>query len=320
MTGAAGFIGSHLVEALSTAGWQVRAFVHYGAEGRLGALADFAVQAGDGLEIRRGDLLDGECVAEAATGIDTIFHLGARISIPYSYEAPRDTFQVNAFGTLNVLEAGRRTGIRRLVHVSTSEVYGSAVAIPMDEGHRLRAQSPYAASKIAADKLVESFACAFGFPAVTVRPFNTFGPRQSPRAVIPAIIQQALAGGPVRLGALHPERDFTFVGDTVEAIRLAADADAALGREINLGTGRAISIAALAEAIIALVGSGGPVTGDDSRVRPAASEVDRLCSDNRLARELLGWQPATTLEEGLARTVAWWRSGAAGFGWDGYAR
>lgn len=319
VTGAGGFIGSRLCARLIEGGWRVRGFVRYGAAGDVGGLHDLAAAAGAALEIHRGDLLDVECVAKAVEGADTAFHLGARISIPYSYAAPRDTFQVNALGTLNLLEAVRQAGTRRLVHTSTSEVFGSAVATPMSESHRLRAQSPYAASKIAADKLVESYVCSFGLPAVTVRPFNTYGPGQSPRAVIPTVIQQALAGGPVKLGALTPERDFTFVDDTADAMILAADAPAALGREINLGTGEAIAIGALAQRIVALVGRPCPILHDRQRDRPPASEVDRLCSDNRLAAELLGWRPAVALDEGLRRTIAWWRSDAARFDWQGYA-
>jgi len=319
VTGAAGFIGSRLCGLLLAAGWRVRAFVRYGSAGGIGGLAGLPEAAGDTLEVHRGDLLDVEGVLRAVDGADAVFHLGARISIPYSYEAPRDTFQVNALGTLNVLEAVRHAGARRLVHVSTSEVFGSAVALPMAEGHRLRAQSPYAASKIAADKLVESYACAFGLPAVVVRPFNTYGPGQSPRAVIPTVIQQALAGGPVRLGTLAPERDFTFVDDTARAMMLAADAPGAVGREINLGTGEAIAIGALARRIIALAGPPCEIVHDAGRTRPPASEVDRLCSDNRLAAELLGWRPRVSLDEGLRRTIAWWREDAGRFGWRGYA-
>ncbi|WP_374440443.1 GDP-mannose 4,6-dehydratase [Stella sp.] len=319
VTGAGGFLGSQLCRRLVGDGWQVRAFVRYGAAGDIGGLHGLPEAATGSLDIRRGDLLDVEGVARAVEGADTVFHLGARISIPYSYAAPRDTFQVNALGTLNVLEAVRHGGVRRLVHTSTSEVFGSAVALPMAETHRLRAQSPYAASKIAADKLVESYVCAFGLPAVTLRPFNTYGPGQSPRAVIPAIVQQALAGGPVRLGALEPERDFTFVDDTVQAMILAADAAAAVGCEINLGTGEAIAIGALARRIIALVGRPCTIELDAQRMRPPASEVDRLCSDNRRAAELLGWRPRVSLDEGLRRTIAWWRDGSPRFDWRGYA-
>lgn len=319
VTGAGGFIGSRLCARLLAGGWRVRAFVRYGAAGDIGGLHNLAGVAGDRLEIQRGDLLDVEQVGRAVDGVDAAFHLAARISIPYSYAAPRDTFQVNALGTLNLLEAVRRAGTPRLIHTSTSEVFGSAVATPMAESHRLRAQSPYAASKIAADKLVESYVCSFDLPAVTVRPFNTYGPGQSPRAVIPTVIQQALAGGPVRLGALTPERDFTFVDDTADAMILAADAAGALGREINLGTGEAVAIGALAQRIIALVGRPCEIVPDRARERPAGSEVDRLCSDNRLAGELLGWRPRVRLDEGLRRTIAWWRDDAPRFAWRGYA-
>ncbi|BBK29527.1 NAD dependent epimerase/dehydratase [Stella humosa] len=319
VTGAGGFIGSRLAERLVAAGWQVRAFVRYGAEGNVGGLKALVAAAADRVQVHRGDIMDVESVARATDGVDTVFHLAARISIPYSYEAPRDTFHVNALGTLNVLEAAQQAGIRRLVHTSTSEVFGSAVTLPMAETHRLKGQSPYAASKIAADKLVESYVCAFGLPAVVVRPFNTYGPGQSPRAVIPAVIQQALAGGPVRLGTLTPRRDFTFVDDTVDGMIRAALADGVIGREINLGTGQDIAIGELAERIIALVGQPCEIVAAAERMRPAASEVDRLCSDNRLAGQLLDWRPRVSLEEGLSRTIAWWRGDRERFDWRGYA-
>lgn len=315
VTGAGGFIPSHLVEALIRAGWQVRCLLRYGSAGDIGCLADAPCEIREALDIRRGDLLDGEFVAECCRGVDTVFNLAARISIPYSYVAPRDTFQVNAMGTLNVAEAVRRMGVRRLIQVSTSEVFGSAVEVPMSETHRLKAQSPYAASKIAADKIVESFICSFNLPAVIVRPFNTYGPRQSPRAVVSTIVEQALRGGPVRIGSLWPRRDFTYVEDTVQGMIRAAEVDAALYGEFNLGTGSDVTIGELAAMIIQMTGNHSELISEDSRQRPDASEVSRLCSDNTKAREVLGWAPKFTLKEGLEQVVGWWRAGRPCFAW-----
>jgi len=319
VTGAAGFIGSHLVEALAGQGWRVRCFVRYDSSGSLGFIDTFSPGLRQSLDIRRSDLLDEDAVDAAVDGVDTVFHLGARISIPYSYASPRDNFMVNAVGTLNVLEAARRRGPRRLVHTSTSEVFGSALTVPMAETHPLQAQSPYAASKIAADKLVQSYHRSFGVPAVTVRPFNTYGPRQSPRAVIPAIIQQALAGAAIRLGALTPRRDLTFVADTVGGFLRAAEAEGVEGMEFNLGAGEDIAIGDLAGRILRAMGLDLPIESDEARMRPAASEVSRLCSDNRLARERLGWRPAMSLDDGLRATIAWWRANQDRFPRNGYA-
>lgn len=315
VTGAAGFIPSHLVEALVSQGWRVRCLIRYGSAGDLGCLTELPPQVLAELDIRRGDLLDGEFVADCCRGVDTVFHLGARISIPYSYVAPRDTFQVNAMGTLNVVEAVRRMDVRRLIQTSTSEVFGSAVEVPMSEAHRLKAQSPYAASKIAADKIVESFVCSFGLPAVIVRPFNTYGPRQSPRAVISTIADQALRGGPVRLGSLWTRRDFTYVGDTVQGMILAAETEAAAGGEFNLGTGSDITIGELAKLILKVAGVDCEIFSEDGRQRPADSEVSRLCSDNTKAKQILGWEPRVTLEQGLRNVIDWWRSEGARFRW-----
>lgn len=319
VTGAGGFIGSHLVEALLAEGCQVRALVRYGSSGSIGFLGEAAAAAGDRLEILRGDVLDAEFVARCCEGVDTVFHLAARISIPYSYDAPRDCFAVNVTGTLNVLEGCRRAGVRRMIHTSTSEVFGTAERVPMDETHPLKGQSPYSASKIAADKLVESYVCSFGVPAVVVRPFNTYGPRQSPRAVISAILQQALGTGSVKLGSLWPRRDFTYVTDTVAGFLRAAEAQEAVGGVFNLGTGEDISIGDLAATILRLLGTDCPIASEDARTRPPASEVGRLLSDNRRAAAVLGWRPAVSLEEGLARTIAWWKAQPSAFGWTGYA-
>ena len=309
VTGAGGFIPSHLVEALAARGWKVRCLLRYGSSGGTGFLSALPANVQQVLDFRRGDLLDNDFVLECCRGVDTVFHLGARISIPYSYAAPRDTFQVNALGTLNVVEAARQTGVRRLVHTSTSEVFGSAVTVPMSESHRLKAQSPYSASKIAADKIVESYVCSFGLPAVIIRPFNTYGPRQSPRAVIATIVQQALSGRVVRVGSLWPRRDFTYVDDTVEGMIKAATVESAVGGEFNLGAGEDISIGDLANLIMEIAGVSCELISDDSRQRPPDSEVSRLLSDNSRARQVLGWEPHVSLREGLGRVIDWWRAG-----------
>jgi len=307
VTGAGGFIGSHLVEALAGRGAKVRAFLRYTSRPDDGLLrfADPAKLAN--VEIVRGDLRDGDAVRLASTGVDTIFHLGALIGIPYSYVHPREVVDTNVIGTFNVLEAARLCKVRRLVHTSTSEVYGTALTERIDESHRLQGQSPYSASKIGADKLVESYARSFGVSAVTIRPFNTYGPRQSARAIIPTIITQALAGREVRLGSLTPTRDLTFVRDTVAGFVLGAEQDAAVGLEINLGTDREVSIGDLARQIAALVGSDINVVQDPARLRPEQSEVMRLHADASLAHRVLGWHPAVQLEAGLAETVDWVR-------------
>lgn len=319
VTGAGGFIGSHLVEELVRSGWIVRGVVRYGSTGDLGFLHQASVAHPERLEIRRGDLLDSEFIADCCKEVDTVFHLGARISIPYSYVAPRDTFQVNVTGTQNVLEGARRHGVRRVVHTSTSEVFGTAETVPMDERHPLKGQSPYSASKIAADKLVESYFCSFGLPGVVVRPFNTYGPRQSPRAVISTIIQQALTKDEIRLGSVWPRRDFTFVGDTVDGFLRAAAAPDAEGGVFNLGTGTDISIGEIAEQILKIMNIERRIVSDQARKRPKDSEVGRLLSDNRRAREILGWTPQVSMEDGLRRTIDWWRAQPGAFGWAGYA-
>ncbi|NDK16037.1 MAG: SDR family NAD(P)-dependent oxidoreductase, partial [Armatimonadetes bacterium] len=305
VTGAGGFIGSHVVEATVRDGHQVRALVRYNSRGSSGFLDDLDAEIRESVEVVFGDLRDEESVAKAAEGVDAILHLGALIAIPYSYEAPRATIETNVIGTTNVLSAARRLGVRRVVHTSTSEVYGTALYAPIDEKHPLQGQSPYSASKIAADKIVESYHRSFGIPTVTIRPFNTFGPRQSARAVIPTIISQLLKGPQVRLGALHPTRDLTFVEDTAWAFVLAAQAQGVDGEEINLGTGQEISIGDLATKIAALMEREIEIVSDDQRQRPAKSEVERLIADNSKAKRLLAWEPQVGLDEGVRRTVRW---------------
>lgn len=305
VTGAGGFIGSQLTETLVRNGANVRAFVRYNSRGDAGLLRQLPANVVRELDVTAGDLRDTAAIDRAVAGVDIVFHLGAIISIPYSYKHPMETAETNFMGTLNVLLACRTHGVERLVHTSTSEVYGTAQFTPMDESHPLQGQSPYSASKIGADKLVESFYRSYNLPAVTVRPFNTYGPRQSARAVIPTIITQALTGDCIRLGALDARRDFTYVRDTVSGFLRAADAPEVLGQEVNLGTGADIAVGELAEQIIRLVGRPVTIAVESERLRPEKSEVMRLLSDNGLARRVLGWEPVYSLDEGLRETIAW---------------
>jgi NAD dependent epimerase/dehydratase len=307
VTGAAGFIGSHLVERLLGEGAKVRAFVHYNSRNHWGHLEDLLPHQRQDIEVVSGDLRDPGRVDAAVNGVDVVFHLGALIAIPYSYVAPQDVVLTNVVGTLNVLEAARRHGTSRVVHTSTSEVYGTAQYVPIDERHPLAGQSPYAASKIGADQIALSYQMSFELPIAIARPFNTYGPRQSARAVIPAIIVQALTQKHIMLGATFPTRDLNFVTDTVDGFLRIADADAALGEVINLGTGREVSVGDVASAINKLVGRDIPVVFDANRVRPDASEVERLLADASKARNLVGWEPRHTLEEGLRVTIDWIR-------------
>lgn len=307
VTGAGGFIGSHLVEALLHEGARVRAFVRYTSRNDLGLLKLLRPEDLARVDVIAGDLRDEHAVYETVKGCDLVFHLGALISIPYSYVHPAEVASVNFMGTLNLLMACREHGVKRLVHTSTSEVYGTARQVPISESHVLQGQSPYSASKIGADKLVESFVAAYGLPAVTVRPFNTFGPRQSARAVIPTIITQALVKDEIKLGNLSTTRDFTFVTDTVNGFLRAAEAQGVEGGVFNLGTGEEISISDLVQRIIGQVGRTVRITEDSQRLRPEASEVMRLLSDNSLAVQRLGWRPQFTLDQGLEQTIAWVR-------------
>jgi NAD dependent epimerase/dehydratase len=304
VTGAAGFIGSHLVEELLAQGARVTAFVRYTSRASLGFLSS---RASD-LRIVAGDLTEFESVYQAMKGHEVVFHLGALIGVPYSFVHPREVVHVNTMGSLNVLTASRETKVWRLVLTSTSEVYGTAQYVPIDESHPLQAQSPYAASKIAADKLAEAFHHAYELPAAIARPFNTFGPRQSLRAVIPTIIAQAMQGGPVSLGTTSPTRDFTFVKDTVRGLIRIAEVEDTIGQVINLGTGRETSIGDLAKKIVSLVGSEATIVSDEQRIRPGSSEVHRLCCNNAKAQRLLDWQPQYSLEDGLKETINWFRS------------
>lgn len=303
VTGAGGFIGSHLSERLVELGANVRALVEYNSLGSWGWLDDSPVRAD--VDVVLGDVRDGDGMRVVARDCEVVFHLAALIAIPYSYEAPRSYVETNALGTLNVLRAALEADVRTVVHTSTSEVYGTARRVPIDEEHPLQAQSPYAASKIAADKIAESFQLSFGLPVATLRPFNTYGPRQSARAVIPTVITQLLAGDRVALGNLTPTRDFTYVTDTVEAFVKVAECPEAVGRVLNAGSGKEISIGELVDRIEAIVERQAPVERDDKRVRPPDSEVERLCAGTELVRGLLGWEPAVSLDEGLAATARW---------------
>ena len=304
VTGAAGFIGSRLVEKLTLQGAHVRAFVRYTSRAEIGLLKRLPSEIIEKIEIIRGDLRDNSAVDQAAKSVDTVFHLGALISIPYSYVHPVETMQTNVIGTMNILEACRKNG-SKLVHTSTSEVYGTALRVPIDEDHPLQGQSPYSASKIGADKLVESYYRSFDVQTVTIRPFNTYGPGQSNRAVIPTIITQALSGDVVRLGNLDAIRDFTYLDDTVQGFLLAGQTEFWNGETYNLGTGEEISIGAVAELIFKILGKQPKIQVEAERLRPEKSEVLRLISDNQKAKIALKWQPEVGMEEGLKRTIDW---------------
>lgn len=305
VTGAGGFIGSHLTEALVEAGAKVRVFIRYNSRAGRGNLEDLGPKLLEQIEIIAGDLRDADVIDRSVKGCDTVFHLGALVGIPYSYQNPREVVETNVMGTFNVLNAARDHGVNRIVHTSTSEVYGSARYVPIDEAHPLQGQSPYSASKIGADKLAESFYASFNLPVVTIRPFNAYGPRQSARAIIPTLITQALASEEIRLGNMDALRDFTFVTDTVEGFVKAAQTPEAVGKVINIGSGREISIEQLAHIIINTIQSPAKIVVDETRVRPSRSEVTRLLADPRLAKETLGWEPLVSLEEGIKKTVAW---------------
>jgi NAD dependent epimerase/dehydratase len=305
VTGAGGFIGSHLTERLVELGAKVRGFVHYNALGTLGWLDESPLRKE--VEVIAGDIVDRDSVQKAIQGVETVFHLAALIGIPYSYNAPYSYIRTNIEGTFSVLRCALDARVGRVVHTSTSEVYGTARREPIDEDHPLQGQSPYSASKIGADKLAESFHLSFDLPVVTVRPFNTFGPRQSARAVIPTIIAQCLTQSKIHLGNLHPTRDLNYVANTVDGFVRAASVDAAIGKTINLGSSRKISVGSLAELIASMINGSIVIEHDNERTRPTKSEVECLLADNTLARTLLGWEPRVSLEEGLRPTIEWMR-------------
>jgi NAD dependent epimerase/dehydratase len=308
VTGADGFIGSHLCEQLVREGARVRAMVYYNAFGHWGWLDDLPQEVLSEIEVVMGDVRDPESTARLTEGCDLIFHLAALIGIPYSYQAPASYLDTNAAGTLHILQAAKRHACERILITSTSEVYGSAQYIPIDESHPRQPQSPYSASKIAADALALSFYHSFQLPVVIARPFNTFGPRQSARAVIPTIITQLLAEKPeIVLGALHPLRDLVFVEDTVEGLIRLALSEKALGREVNIATGENIAVIALAQLLISMIRPGTPIRQDSQRLRPQGSEVDQLLGDPRLLKKVCKWKPAIPLREGLEKTIAWFQ-------------
>lgn len=308
VTGASGFIGSHLAERLVLEGANVTCLVHYNAQSSLGNIDRIPPHIRRELRIEFGNIEDGDYLCRMVKDHEIVFHLAALIGIPFSYVSPRSYVRTNIEGTLNILEAARICGVGRVVHTSTSEVYGSALRIPMDEAHPLQAQSPYSASKIGADKLVESYANSFNLPIVTIRPFNTYGPRQSARAIIPTIIVQALERDTIRLGNLTPKRDLTYVADTVDGFVRAATTKGVEGQTINLGSGTSVSVGELAEKILSATGLKKQIVIDESRVRPETSEVSNLVAENMKARELLGWSPCIKLDQGLLETIDYVRS------------
>jgi UDP-glucose 4-epimerase len=320
VTGADGFIGSHLTEALVEAGADVRAFCLYNSNSSLGWLDDAPARVRRALDARLGDVRDARFVEDACEGVEVVFHLAALIAIPYSYRAPGSFVDTNVVGTRNVLEAVRRKRCARLVHTSTSEVYGTPDVLPITEEHPLRGQSPYSATKIGADKLAEAYHASYDVPVVTLRPFNTYGPRQSARAVIPTILAQLLAGrGTIALGNLDPKRDLTYVSDTVNGFLAAGSTPGIEGETIQLGTGRTESIRDVFEAACRAVGVQAEGMQDPERLRPSRSEVMVLQSDPSRARARLGWEAATSLEEGMKRTAEWIGANLGRFSPEEYA-
>ncbi|MEI9476338.1 MAG: SDR family NAD(P)-dependent oxidoreductase [Deltaproteobacteria bacterium] len=314
VTGAGGFIGSHLTEELVRQGEEIRAFVRYNSRDDRGLLEELPEGIRNQMEVVMGDLKDPDGVKKAVKGCSKIFHLGALIAIPYSYVHPFDFIQTNVIGTANLLNACLETSsVEKIVHTSTSEVYGTAQYTPIDEKHPLQAQSPYAASKIAADKLAESYYLSFNLPIATIRPFNTFGPRQSLRAVIPTIISQAVEGKKIKLGNTRPRRDFLFVKDTVRGFIAVGKCEEAIGKTVNIGVGKDISIEEVMKKILGLMGKEGQVEIEDRRIRPEKSEVMQLLSDTRLAQALFGWTPRYSLEDGLRETIEWYRQNLSRF-------
>jgi dTDP-glucose 4,6-dehydratase len=314
VTGAGGFIGSHLCEELIRQGEEVRALVRYNSRNEKGLLEDLPEEIKNQIEVIPGDLKDPDGVKKAVRGCKKVFHLGALIAIPYSYFHPFNFVQTNVVGTAHLLNAClEEDSIEKVVHTSTSEVYGTAQYVPIDEKHPLQAQSPYAASKIAADKLAESYYLSFGLPVAMIRPFNTFGPRQSFRAIIPTIISQALEDRKIRLGNIRPKRDFLYVKDTVRGFIQLGKCNEAIGKVVNIGAGRDISIEELVMIILNLIGKEAEIEVEERRIRPEKSEVMHLLSDTRLAQKLFKWEPRYSLEEGLKETIEWYRKNLTRF-------
>lgn len=308
VTGADGFIGSHLVEELLREGCDVRAFVMYNSFNSWGWIDSLPESSKDAIEVFAGDVRDAHGVAESMKGVDVVFHLAALIGIPFSYHSPESYIGTNVKGTLNILQAARDSGAQRIIVTSTSEVYGTAIRAPIDESHPLQGQSPYSASKIGADKIAESFYLSFGLPVVTARPFNTYGPRQSARAIIPTIITQALeSGDSISLGLLSPKRDLNYVKDVCRGFVALGSCDKAVGQAVNICGGSEISIGELARLILDIMGVEKRITTDKRRIRPEKSEVERLFGSNKKIRSLTSWKSAHSLREGLEETVRWFR-------------
>ena len=319
VTGADGFIGSHLTEALVRKGYDVKAFTYYNSFGTWGWLDSVPKDIKDNIEIFQGDIRDPNGVRTAVRGADEIFHLAALIAIPFSYYSPDSYVDTNIKGTLNVLQAARDMDVSRLLITSTSEVYGTARYVPIDENHPFQGQSPYSATKIGADRLAESFYRSFGTPVSIVRPFNTYGPRQSARAVIPTIISQLLAGEKqIKLGALTPTRDFNYVKDTVEGFIAIAESPKTVGEEINIATQTEISIGELAREIIRQINPTAEIVCDEERLRPKKSEVNRLLGCNEKIKSLTGWMPQYTLKQGIEETISWMRENMKAYKTDIY--
>jgi dTDP-glucose 4,6-dehydratase len=309
VTGADGFIGSHLTETLVKQGYNVKAFVYYNSFNSWGWLDSLPQEILENIEIFSGDIRDPNGVRKAMSGIDTVYHLAALIAIPFSYHSPDTYVDTNIKGTLNVLQAARDLNTKRLLITSTSEVYGTAKYVPIDENHPFQGQSPYSATKIGADRLAESFYRSFGLPVTIVRPFNTYGPRQSARAVIPAIITQLLSGKKnIKLGSLTPTRDFNYVKDTAKGFIEIAKQEKTIGEEINIATQKEISIGDLAAELISQINPKAVITCDEQRLRPEKSEVNRLLGSNKKIKEMTGWKPEYTLETGLAETIEFFRN------------
>jgi NAD dependent epimerase/dehydratase len=307
ITGAEGFIGSHLTERLLSLGARVKAFIMYNSFNKWGWIDTFQPDEVNRLHVFCGDIREADILKSALQDVDIVFHLAALIAIPYSYTSPSSYIKTNIEGTLNLLQTAQGHKVEKVIHTSTSEVYGTAQYVPIDEKHPLQAQSPYSASKIGADMIAESFYRSFDLPVTTVRPFNTYGPRQSARAVIPTLIVQMLKSDKIQLGSLHPVRDFTYVTDTVEGFIKAAEADAINGEVLNLGTANGITIGKLAEKMMKMLGKGVAIECEEKRVRPSKSEVNRLICNNQKAKALTGWEPKVGLDEGLEKTINWFK-------------
>ena len=305
VTGGGGFIGSHLTERLVALGARTRVLVRYNSASSWGWLDKSPPPIKKNIEVILGDVRDWDSLRKAVQGADVVFHLAALIAIPYSYQSPLSYVSTNVKGTVNLLQLANEAGVKSFVHTSTSEVYGSARSVPISEDHPLQGQSPYSASKIGADQMAEAFHRSYGLPVATIRPFNTFGPRQSARAVIPTIISQALTQPELRLGHLQPTRDFTYVADTVDGFVRIAGCPEAVGQVIHIGTGQEVSIGELAGTILKLMGKDVPIVSEPQRERPENSEVERLAADTRKAQSILEWRPQHTLKEGLVKTVEW---------------